>query len=743
MKTKFLVLPLILVAALALSACGLKKAAAPSGSSSENFSDILAAQSSVKKFSSAKEMADFFAKRPVAVSGNASDGVVMMEARDSGSKVSAPAPAVAPSGMGGGQAFSTTNIQVQGVDESDIVKTDGTYIYSVSEQNVLITRGVPAEELKIVATISLDSRPQEIYLSGDRLIVFGYANQVMPVDKRAASGFFLPQSAFSFVALYDISDRSAPKLVRRLELEGNYVSSRLIGSRLYFITTTYNFYPLAAANPLPRLMEGGQIISADKTTDKYAYPDVYYIDTPSALNATTVTAFDLDNFQGAPLSQVYLMPSGETVYASADNLYIAYTKYLSEYDMKMALAREILAPRLNATLRQRLEQIAAVDSAILNDDEKLYKTNQVIQSYVASLSAEEQGRLNQDLEKEFSARHPNIAKELEKTVIHKISLGEGKLAYQGAGEVTGRLLNQYSIDEFAGHLRLATTRQRNWFTPFMFATTDVAIAPGTPSDSFNNVYVLDDSMRVVGSLEDMAKGESIYSVRFMGTRAYIVTFRQVDPLFVIDLSTAEKPAVLGQLKVPGFSNYLQPYSDTVMIGIGKEATDKGEQGVQLGGLKASLFDVSDPAAPREIGNVALGGQGSDSSALYDYKAVLFSREKGIIALPASLTAKGATDYRAEFQGLLVLNVSPEKISERGRLAFRLPEQMMKNNIYSDDTVRRGLYIGDVLYAYSPATLKASRLDNLASLSTLDLPQPAPTANPVKPLMYETSPALPR
>lgn len=741
MNKRQLLLPLLIIAALGLGGCGLRKAT-PSAKGPDSLQAVLAAQSSVKKFADAKELKQFFAARPVS---SGSSGMAALDSRAIMTKESAVPSAAPASGLGGGagQNFSTTNIQVQGVDESDIVKTDGTYIYSVSEQNILITRAVPVADLKLVATIALDSRPQEIYLSGDRLITFGYANQVQPTERKMAPGIFVPQSSFTFVAAYDISDRTAPKLIRRIELEGNYLSSRLIARHLYLITANYNFYPAADANPLPRIMENGQVISSDQTTDKYTYPEVYYIDAPTVLNATTVTAFNLDDLLAAPLEQVYLMPAGETVYASTDNLYIAYTKYLSEYDMKMALAREILAPRLSAALRQRLEQIAAIDPVILSDDEKLYKTNQVIQSYIASLAPDEQSSLNKDLEAEFSARHPNIAKELEKTVVHKIALQDGRMAYQGAGEVTGRLLNQYSLDEFGGHLRLATTRQRNWFTPFMLFASDVAMPAPATSDSFNNVYILDGNLKVVGQLEDMAKGESIYAVRFMGERAYVVTFRQVDPLFVLDLAVAEKPAVLGQLKVPGFSNYLHPYSDTLLIGIGKEATDKGEQGVEVGGLKASLFDVSAPESPKEISSVALGGRGSDSIAAYDYKAVLFSKEKGIIAFPASLTAPANTDYRPEFQGIVVLTVTPEKISERGRIAFRLPEQMNKDNSYFDDNARRALYIDDALYTYSAASLKANRLSDLKALSSLDLPRPAQIALPVKPMLYETSPALPR
>lgn len=742
MKTKHFLIA-FLIAGVSLGLGGCKTKTTPSSPTSDNFRDILAAQSQLKKFSSREEMKSFFAKRPAVNTAN----VMALDSRASATKEAAPVAsgtaAATGLGGGGGQSFSTTNIQVEGIDESDVSKTDGSYIYSLSEQNVIITRALPADKLAIVSTIKLDSRPQELYVHGDKLIVFGFSNQAVSISSaKIAAPYLLPQSSFTFIAAYDISDRSAPRLVRRLELEGNYVSSRLIENRLYFVTSTYNFYPLADETPLPRVMENGKVISSDQDNATYRYPEVYYVDTPSSLNATTVTLFDLDHFSEIPSSQVYLMPSSETVYASHDNLYLAYTKYLSEYQLRMTVAREILASHLSPRQRQLIEQISATDGAILNDDEKLNKINQVIESYIASLSPDEQTSFGKQLEEEFNRRHPDLGKELEKTVIHKISLADGRLSYQGSGEVSGRLLNQYSIDEYGGNLRLATTRQRNWFMPFFFGRGVAADIAPAPSESYNNIYVLDGSLKTIGSIEDLAQGESIYSVRFMGVRGYLVTFRQVDPLFVLDLAVPEKPVVLGQLKVPGFSNYLHPYSDTIMIGLGKEATEQEGQRVEVGGLKVSLFDVSVPADPKEISSVVLGGRGSDSSALYDYKAVLFSKEKNLLAFPATLVPKNATDYRADFQGMMVLDLKADKVSERGRIAFRLPEQMSNGSVYLDDSARRALYIGDSLYSLSGATIKANRLPDLKALASLDLPRPEIVTQPVKPLPYET-PAAPQ
>ncbi len=559
----------------------------------------------------------------------------------------------------------------------------------------------------------------------------------------AANSIMAPYSAETFLAFYNISDRTKPELLRRLDFEGNYTSSRLIDNRLYFITANYNFYP-SDNNTLPRVFEKGEQISASKTTDRYIYPSVYYIDTPSALNASTVTVVQLDNIQAPVNSQVFLMPAGETVYASQKALYVAYTKYISEYQLRMAVAKEILWSRLTDQERKRIESINSVDPFILSEDEKLVKINQIIEGYIRRLTPEEQKNISTNIETEFKRQHPNLADELEKTVIHKINFSDQGLTYTASGEVTGRLLNQYSLDEFNDNLRIATTRGQSWFGPMMFGSAVDMIAPAPENNSTNNVYVLDGSLKTIGRLENLAPGEKIYSSRFMGERAYLVTFKQTDPLFVIDLAKPDSPAVLGQVKLPGFSNYLHPYDDKTLIGVGREAIDKGDQGVDLLGLKISLFDVTDPAEPKETSSIILGGRGSDSISLYDYKAVLFSKENNLLVIPASLTKKDSNDYQAQFQGSIVFTVSNEGINERGRINFRLPSQFSSSNLYIDDSVRRNIYINDTLFSISAATIKASQLSNLALSRSLDLPvtqmqvTPMPFSTPASPpdMKYE-------
>jgi inhibitor of cysteine peptidase len=735
LSKKLILISCLLLVSFVVSGC-FKKASPIQKKSTDSFNQILSAQSELKKFPNAEAMKKFFAEHPQGSTGSSARNMIspMLDASNTATKESAPL-GMGSAGQGGDTVFSGTNIQVAGVDEGDIVKTDGQFIYTVKDQSIVIVKALPANEMNIVASINLEATPQEIYINGNTLITFGYSSPGV-YTKMAADSIMRPYSSATFLAVYNITDKSKPELIRRLEFDGNYTSSRLIDNKLYFITANYNYYP-SEDNNLPRIFEKGEQISAQETTDRYIYPPVYYIDTPSALNATTVTVLQLEDIQAPVNSQVFLMPAGETVYASNKALYLAYTKYISEYLLRMAVAKEILGPRLTEKERQRIEVIRAIDPFIMSDDEKLGKINQIIEGYISRLSSEEQKNISTNIEAEFNRQHPNIADELEKTVVHKIAFSEQGLNYIASGEVTGHLLNQYSLDEHNDNLRIATTRGQSWFRPMMFAAAVDMIAPAPEINSTNNVYVLNGSLQTIGRLENLAPGEKIYSSRFMGERAYLVTFKQTDPLFVIDLATPEKPAVLGQVKLPGFSNYLHPYDETTLIGIGKEAIDKGDQGVDLLGLKISLFDVKDPAEPKEISSIILGGRGSDSMSLYDYKAVLFSKEKSLLIIPASLTNKGNNDYQTQFQGSLVFTVTNEGINERGRIAFRLPNQLSSQNTYIDDTVRRNIYINDTIFSLSAATIKASQLSNLSLTGTLDLPvqtqvMPMPLSTPSAP-----------
>jgi len=740
MKTK-IIIGLVVVAAVGAAivyyfynkplASVLPKPLATSGVN--ELKSSLASQKELKKFSSPEEIKNFFANRPANSGNSLFDNTNLGLRTDAVAKVAAPEA----SGLGAGPAsnFSTTNVQVAGVDESDTIKTDGSFIYSINSNVISIVKATPPAEASLVSTIKLEGVGQEIYLSGDRLAVFGDDQSMNSgVAGGASVKMFIRPSSYTFLTVYDISDKTSPKALKTFKFEGGYTASRLIDKRLYFISTTYNFYP-GGDFVLPKVYTDGKLISSETSSANYVYPEVYYVDTGSAYNTSTVSLISLDELDKPLVSQVYMMPASESIYASAGNLYLTYTKYLSDYQLRMSVARDFLFDRLTPADQKRITSISEIDSTILSDDEKSGKINQVIDSYFARLEDKERETLIKQLDDEFSQRYQDVYKELEKTVIHKINLDNGNLTYQGSAEVSGRVLNQFSMDEYKGYFRLAATRSQSWIMPL--AASFRIIQPVQTQESYNNVYTLDDKLSLVSSIENLAPGERIYSVRFVGDRGYVVTFKQTDPLFVLDFKDPAKPVVAGQLKIPGFSSYLHPYKENMLIGIGKEVTDNGAQGVNVQGIKLSLFDVTDPANPKEVASLGLGGRGSDTAVLFDHKAFLLIPEKDLVAIPMSLTKPGSDNYSPEFQGLGVFKIETDKIAELGRVYHPLSAKQRALGYTNSDPISRSLFIGDYLYTLSPNMVGVEQLTDLKIIKTINLPtMEVPADGTPVPILYE-------
>ncbi len=313
------------------------------------------------------------------------------------------------------------------------------------------------------------------------------------------------------------------------------------------------------------------------------------------------------------------------------------------------------------------------------------------------------------------------------TVIHRIQLDRETIRYEATGQVPGTILNQFSMDEYGDYFRVATHAWRpsvamvsrtNGSKPG--AVTSTATQQGSGPSS--NVYVLTRDLNIVGRLEGLGQGEQFHSARFMGDRAYLVTFKKIDPLFAIDLQDPANPKVLGELKVTGFSDYLQPYDERHLIGIGKEADDQGSFAWFMG-VKVSLFDVTDPGKPSEIGKYVIGDRGTESQALSEHKAVLFDRGKNLLVIPVSV-AKANGDPPAwgspVWQGAYVFAISSEAgIVFRGGVTH-LGNWEGPDYSNSDRWVSRALYIGEVLYTISQSMVKMNSLVDLHEINTVDL-----------------------
>jgi uncharacterized secreted protein with C-terminal beta-propeller domain len=280
------------------------------------------------------------------------------------------------------------------------------------------------------------------------------------------------------------------------------------------------------------------------------------------------------------------------------------------------------------------------------------------------------------------------------------------------------------MDEYNGYFRIATQVDGWWSSNIKKST---------------NVYILDENLQRVSEIENIAPGENMHSARFMGNRAYLVTFKNIDPFFVIDLSDPENPEILGELKIPGYSDYLHPYDETHVIGIGKDADETIDEDkihsedavyyTAILGVKIALFDVSDPENPKEVSKVVIGDRGTSTEVLNNHKALLFDREKELLVLPINLYEfKDGDDYWGEstFQGAYVYKLSIEDGFEyQGRITHKDHEETPQEEHYSwyrysSYNVERSLFIGDVLYTISDSMIKMNDLEHLSEINSVEI-----------------------
>jgi uncharacterized secreted protein with C-terminal beta-propeller domain len=593
--------------------------------------------------------------------------------------------------------FSGTNIQVPGVDEADFLKVDGKYTYMISGDRLTIIDAYPPESAKIVSKVQLDipegQSLQNMFLNGDSLVVFYQEygqHTIIPEYGYAPEPIYAPST---HALIIDVSDRADPKVIRNYEVSGEYSNSRMIGSRVFLLTFSGVDYQRPVA---PTVAESSKTVMT---------PEVYYFDNPEqSYTFNTVTAINLDGIKarepaGALLSKTFMIGSASAVYASENNIYIAYQENVPfEYYQKSSKDKfsTVIVPLLPNDVQKQIKSIEEDDS--LSSSQKWESVSSLLQKTYDGMSDSEKSRLFSKMQNGIAEYDSIIARDSQKTIVHKISIsGDNLLQYVAKGEVPGRLLNQFSMDEHDGKFRVATTSE--YSTPRKF-------------EMHNNVYTLGKDMEIVGRLEGIAPDESIYSARFMGDRLYLVTFQRTDPFFVIDLS-GDEPKVLGKLKLPGFSNYLHPYDRDHIIGIGRETEENQYGSVAFLGVKLALFDVSDVNDPKAVDTFMIGGSQTDSEALRDHKALLFDKEKNVLSLPifspdldARMTDGGAYKEPGLWNGFYVFSLSDNKEFQlKGTI-----EHETDSNYYGSQG-SRSFYIGDTLYTVTPTMMKMSDLDN--------------------------------
>ncbi|MFP4514543.1 MAG: beta-propeller domain-containing protein [Parcubacteria group bacterium] len=615
--------------------------------------------------------------------------------------------------------YSETNVQVKGIDEADIVKTDGNNIYTLSDDELFLLSAYPGEEAQIESVIAFENRPSNLYLNGDRLIVFGHNYNLDTSNKRIAYDI-LPRSSFMFVKIFDIADISNPNLEKEWEFEGNYSDSRLLNDSLYLISNKYS-YNLADDQLLPTVFEDGNLRSFECDEDDCLVPNIYYYPRPyNSYSYTNVYKINLSDLDSDIKTSTFLVDGSQEVYMSHNNLYLTYTSHVNAYEIEFEVMRELVYPYLDEEDKQKILDIEEAPGHVLSLEEKQSKIRMILEEYLNKQTENEKEKWEENLESALRDKFLELEDKIESTIVHKINLSDDDLEPDAQGQVPGSVLNQFSLDEYKDNFRIATTKNNNWQRRF----------DDMNSESENNVYILDENLERLSGLEKLAEGERIYSARFMGDKIYLVTFKEVDPLFVIDASNARNPKVLGELKIPGFSNYLHPYDENTLIGFGKDTYIDDNDNVRTKGLKLSFFDVTNPVEPKEIDTFIAGDSGSYSEVLNDHKALLFSRERDLLVLPVRLNSSENNNWESSFNGVLVFDTENKEFNLRGRINHVKEADNWRD--YYNNQVKRSLYIEDELYTVSDNTILVNNIDNLDLIKDINLDYEGSDFNVINP-----------
>lgn len=587
----------------------------------------------------------------------------------------------------GGDSYSSTNVQEPGVDEADVARTDGRYIYLLKNDSLRIVSARPADALEQLSKVDVPTYADSLYVRGERVIVVSHQfwvyyfgdGGIVPVVETAAStepgsggggtassGDAAPSAPadatdtvdstdgiqskpptnLTIVTVINAADPRNPTVEATLTLEGDLITSRMIDNKLHVILTllpnlpveptTLNIRNMSVEDWIPDYEitgADGRVVAAGDAVD---WRNCYYPANADGYGTTQIITIDVDN-PTAIFDSTAIVADAGTIYASTNALYVTDTEY---------------------------------------DTEGYWRPN---------------------------------------TVVHKLALTDEGTEYEASGLVPGHLLNQYSLGEYGGHLRVATT------------VRDGDVFNGSES---NAVYVLGagaeaGKMDVVGRIENIAPGEQIYSARFIGARGYLVTFRRVDPLFTLDLADPTAPQVVGELKVPGYSEYIHPLGDTHLLTIGRDVDDSGSFPT-VGGVQLSLFDVSDFANPRLVDSAIIGSSGTYSEAEYNPKAFNYYAEKGVLGIPiitwGGLVGADAGVRSTTSRGVVIYRVSTDTgFTSLGQIATSGPAG-------SDDTGQwdvyiRAMFIGDDAYAVTNNEVESAAIETPGTaVGSLALPE---------------------
>lgn len=717
---------------------------------------------------------------------------------DAGVATDAPSAAPAPSAGGASQgesaaSYSETNTQVKGVDEADIVKNDGKYLYVLHGRAFKVLQAWPANELKEESSIDVEGQPTEMFVADGKVVVYSQVNgaaifsaagvtpkqawqdygygyvpgvsggmaEPMPVDPGSSGQAYAPLTKITVMAL----EGATPTVTREVYFEGSYLDSRRVGAHVRTVLQSHQYgpklkYGIYELYDAPVAAEGGSssttatptypktgtetiaaleqlrsenlsIIGATQLGDWLPYTFVkdgaavsaktvacedFYVPTAGSTESglTEVASLDLSNPAATP-RETAILGRADTVYGNADTLYLAARAWIEPPFMWSGSSGggETVTGSGSGSVPPTAapQEDPAAPAPMPTPDVKPASLHPLAPTASAQV----------------------VAWSTNRTHLHKFEFESdaGFANYVASGTVAGEVKDQFSLDDKDGFLRVATTETRQYVTVDGAYVSADATPPGVGSppparpNTVNHVYVLEPKgpwLELTGDVGDLAPNERIYSVRFVEGRGYVVTFRQMDPLFVVDLSAPAKPTVLAALKIPGFSEYMHPLDANHILTIGRDASATG----QARGLQLQIFDVTDGAHPVQKHVFQYTGQEYGSSeAEYDHKAFTYFDDKQLLAFPYYAYSNADGSMRSSLELFKVdLASGFAKLGSIDHTSLFAENTRGYCGGYYGPSVRRGVFLENFVYSvsYAGVVVRDSN-DLLAAGSELALPGP--------------------
>lgn len=645
-------------------------------------------------------------------------------AEDTASDNGSDGDGAAPQGPAGEESggFSGTTRQVADVDEADIIKTDGDFMYLLHGASLFVLRAWPAASTEVVASTTIEGEPVEMFVRDGKAVIFSRVYRDLAVESGGAAtpayDYYYGGTSYTKLTVLDVGG-AAPSVLRESYVEGDYISARRHdGIVRAVVQDGFKVPPLGNANIQYRDPFGQPYPQADID----AQVDAWLERTIRSIRATELGDWLPREFTVSNSTPVLEAPRCADYYAPEPGL--------AESGVTSVVALDLEDPAQ-----------ALAGATILGRAERVYSNQDVV------------------LVTQSDYRFEWSAEAREQTIIHRFDIAGPSTAYTASGAIAGTIHNQFSLDERDGIIAVSTT-ERSWggravpgiaIEPARELDADVALAPAPepvmPEGPINRIVTLETqgtSLEQLGATAGFGQNEQIFATRFMGDRAYVVTFRQTDPLFVVDMSDPRRPEVVGELHIPGFSNYLFPLGQDHLFAIGRDATSEGI----TQGLALQIFDVSNPTAPALAHRHVFADLG-DSPANVDHRAITFHADRDVVAFPHQnwqtgestlevfrisaasgflrLGGMGMPENTDLEQCLLTMGYGPADIEEilpqvENDLAWQ--REVLVSCSYGRQ-FRRGVFRDDVVYGISTTGVYAYSLDAMdaGALGQVSLPAP--------------------